>query len=86
MNRPILLFGLIYLQIVVTNHMTTKVGEKTSRLVPALGESWGHACSTRIILQLEGEQRLAWLYKSPSQRQQKVPFQITVRDALLPTQ
>ena len=30
-------------QVVVTNQMTTRVGERTSTVIPALGESWGHA-------------------------------------------
>ena len=33
--------------------------------MPALGESWAHACTNRIILHWEGDQRLAHLYKSP---------------------
>lgn len=74
--------------VVVTNQMTTRVhrgSDKESYLVPCLGESWGHACTTRIILQFERENRLAWLYKSPSQPQTKVPYQITtdgVRDIM----
>ena len=32
------------------NQMTTKVSDVGSMLVPALGESWGHSCTNRIIL------------------------------------
>ncbi|XP_060569558.1 DNA repair protein RAD51 homolog 3-like [Ruditapes philippinarum] len=66
--------------VVVTNQMTTRVHQGTdkgSHLVPCLGESWGHACTTRVILEFVRDTRLAWLYKSPSQPQAKIPFQIT---------
>ncbi|XP_048840345.1 DNA repair protein RAD51 homolog 3 isoform X2 [Brienomyrus brachyistius] len=43
--------------VVLTNQMTTKVGNGQSKLVPALGESWGHAATQRLILHWEGEQR-----------------------------
>lgn len=38
------------LAVVVINQMTTKVNENESKLVPALGESWAHATTTRILL------------------------------------
>ncbi|XP_023675267.1 DNA repair protein RAD51 homolog 3 [Paramormyrops kingsleyae] len=63
--------------VVLTNQMTTKVGSGQSKLVPALGESWGHAATQRLVLHWEGEQRLASLYKSPSQREATVLYQIT---------
>ncbi|XP_060082548.1 DNA repair protein RAD51 homolog 3-like [Ylistrum balloti] len=67
------------LAVVLTNQMTTKVrvGE-TSQLVPALGESWGHASTIRVILYWEQQTRYAWLYKSPSQREARVPYQVTM--------
>uniref|UniRef100_A0A8C9VTG1 DNA repair protein RAD51 homolog 3 n=1 Tax=Scleropages formosus TaxID=113540 RepID=A0A8C9VTG1_SCLFO len=64
--------------VVLTNQMTTKVGNGQSKLVPALGESWGHAATQRLILHWEGQQRLASLYKSPSHPEATVPYQITV--------
>jgi len=74
------------LAVVFMNQMTTRV--KTSQLgqshlIPALGESWGHASTIRIVLYWEDNQRFANLYKSPSRQQMTVPFQITtdgVRD------
>jgi len=33
--------------VVLMNQVTTKVGEEGGTLVPALGESWGHACTNR---------------------------------------
>ncbi|XP_066552015.1 DNA repair protein RAD51 homolog 3 [Amia ocellicauda] len=63
--------------VALTNQMTTKVGNGQSMLVPALGESWGHAATQRLILHWEGQHRLASLYKSPSQREATVPYHIT---------
>ncbi|XP_045173689.2 DNA repair protein RAD51 homolog 3-like isoform X2 [Mercenaria mercenaria] len=74
--------------VVVTNQMTTRVhqgSDKGSHLVPCLGESWGHACTTRVILEYERDRRLAWLYKSPCRPQTKVHYQITkdgIRDVV----
>lgn len=67
------------LAVVLTNQMTTRVrvGE-ASQLVPALGESWGHASTIRVILYWEGQKRYAWLYKSPSQQEARVPYQVTM--------
>ncbi|KAL4223700.1 DNA repair protein rad51c [Mactra antiquata] len=66
--------------VVVTNQMTTRVhqgADKGSHIVPCLGESWGHACTCRVILQHENGSRRMWLYKSSSQPQSYTPFQIT---------
>ena len=47
------------LSVIAINHLTTKVGKSNDnnttekgdvRLVPALGESWAHAITTRMIL------------------------------------
>ncbi|XP_021370414.1 DNA repair protein RAD51 homolog 3-like [Mizuhopecten yessoensis] len=67
------------LAVVLTNQMTTKVrAGESSQLVPALGESWGHASTIRVILYWEGQERYAWLYKSPSHREARVPYQVTM--------
>ncbi|XP_056412851.1 DNA repair protein RAD51 homolog 3 isoform X3 [Hyla sarda] len=65
------------LAVVLTNQMTTRIGSSESLLVPALGESWGHAATNRIILQWEHLQRFAALHKSSSQKDITVQFQIT---------
>ena len=39
------------LAVLLTNQMTTKFNEAEDILVPALGESWSHCCTTRIYLQ-----------------------------------
>jgi len=64
--------------VVLMNQMTTKVGgENESFLVPALGESWGHNCTNRIILYWKDGQRYAYLYKSPSRKAEVVPYVVT---------
>ena len=69
----------------LTNQMTTKVGKKTSgmgdssMLVPALGESWGHACTSRVILFWQNGSRKAWLAKSPHLSERVVVYSVTVR-------
>lgn len=74
------------LAVVFMNQMTTRVKTTQlgrSHLIPALGESWGHASTIRVVLYWEVNQRFANLYKSPSRQEMIVPFQITadgVRD------
>lgn len=41
------------LAVVVVNQMTTKIHGGSSSVVPALGESWAHATSTRLLLSQE---------------------------------
>ncbi|XP_075912755.1 DNA repair protein RAD51 homolog 3 isoform X2 [Petromyzon marinus] len=67
-----------HLAVVLTNQMTTRVsGERESVLVPALGESWGHAATHRLVLRWEGRTRVATVYKSPSHREDSACFAIT---------
>ncbi|XP_023615394.1 DNA repair protein RAD51 homolog 3 isoform X5 [Myotis lucifugus] len=76
-------------KVILTNQMTTKIDKNQSMLIPALGESWGHAATIRLIFHWDQKQsRLATLYKSPSQKESTVPFQITTqgfRDAVVAT-
>ena len=57
------------LAIVLMNQVTTKIGAGGggTRLVPALGDSWAHAATSRIILYWQGSVRNAFIYKSPTQ-------------------
>uniref|UniRef100_A0A2K6GB27 DNA repair protein RAD51 homolog 3 n=1 Tax=Propithecus coquereli TaxID=379532 RepID=A0A2K6GB27_PROCO len=76
------------LAVILTNQMTTKIDKNQALLVPALGESWGHAATIRLIFHWDRKQRLATLYKSPSQKESTVLFQITpqgFRDAAVAT-
>ncbi|XP_059525618.1 DNA repair protein RAD51 homolog 3 isoform X5 [Myotis daubentonii] len=76
-------------KVILTNQMTTKIDKNQAMLIPALGESWGHAATIRLIFHWDQKQsRLATLYKSPSQKESTVPFQITTqgfRDAVVAT-
>ncbi|XP_066507469.1 DNA repair protein RAD51 homolog 3 [Hoplias malabaricus] len=63
--------------VVLTNQMTTKFSKGQSRLIPALGDSWGHAATQRILLHWDGVKRLASVCKSPSQREATVQYQVT---------
>ncbi|KAM8943633.1 DNA repair protein RAD51 homolog 3 isoform 2-T3 [Lycaon pictus] len=75
-------------KVLLTNQMTTKIDRNQALLVPALGESWGHAATIRLIFHWDQKQRLATLYKSPSQKESTVLFQITpqgFRDAVVAT-
>lgn len=52
--------------VVTMNQVTTKVlGDDRAKLVPALGESFAHAATTRLVLFWEGPERRAHLFKSP---------------------
>ncbi|XP_074118040.1 DNA repair protein RAD51 homolog 3 isoform X1 [Sminthopsis crassicaudata] len=76
------------LAVIWTNQMTTKIDKNQSLLVPALGESWGHAATIRLILRWDQKQRLATLHKSPSQKEATILFDITAqgfRDVVVPS-
>lgn len=63
--------------VVMTNQMTTRLRGGQSQLVPALGESWGHAPTIRLLLHWAGPQRLAAIFKSPGHMDSTVQYQIT---------
>ncbi|XP_019620165.1 PREDICTED: DNA repair protein RAD51 homolog 3-like [Branchiostoma belcheri] len=76
--------------VVLVNQMTTKMGHSgdgQAHLVPALGESWGHASTIRVLLFWEAGYRYARLYKSPTREEATVPYQVTmagIRDVCIP--
>lgn len=54
------------LAVVMTNHVTTKImGEGKSRLVPALGDSWAHTATNRVLCYWQSAKRYAYVFKSP---------------------
>jgi RAD51-like protein 2 len=68
--------------VVVTNQMTTKPGagaNETSRLAPALGESFAHAATQRLLLFWSpgGGGRQALLFKSPRRPRGSAPYAVT---------
>jgi len=81
--------------IVIMNQMTMKFQKvdegsqikEESTLVPALGESWGHASTNRFILSTTENQivRKIFLQKSPNNKQTLAYYQITndgIRDVI----
>ena len=68
------------LAVVTVNQVTVKPdpsGVGGARLVPALGESYAHACTTRVILSWEDDVRTAYLYKSPRLAQGRARYTVT---------
>lgn len=64
--------------VVLSNQMTTRLHQGgQSQLVPALGESWGHAPTLRLLLRWAGSQRQATIFKSPDCEEATVDYQIT---------
>ena len=63
--------------VVITNQMTTRLRGGQSQLVPALGESWGHAPAIRLLLHWVGPQRMAAIFKSPAHMDSTIQYQIT---------
>jgi len=63
--------------VVLMNQMTTKVTNNESQLIPALGESWGHSCTNRIILYWKHGKRHAYLYKSPMMKADTIAYSVT---------
>ncbi|EFX81518.1 putative RAD51C [Daphnia pulex] len=64
--------------VVVTNQMTTKFDSKgQGRLTPALGTSWGHAPTLRLILDWDPSRSFRWatLIKSSSLPSGSAPYQ-----------
>ena len=67
--------------IVIMNQVTAKIdfssaGQK-SQLIPALGDNWSHACSTRVMLTYANEQRCAKLVKSSFLKEASAEFEIS---------
>lgn len=55
-----------------------------SSLAPALGESWSHACTNRVLLYWKGRERWARIIKSPSRKQAACKYDVRqagIRDA-----
>ncbi|PUZ56132.1 hypothetical protein GQ55_5G271200 [Panicum hallii var. hallii] len=72
------------LAVVLLNQVTTKFTEGSFQLTLALGDSWSHSCTNRLILYWNGNDRYAYLDKSPSLPVASAPYAVTgkgVRDA-----
>ncbi|PKA57992.1 DNA repair protein RAD51 like 3 [Apostasia shenzhenica] len=67
------------LAVVLLNQVTTKCTEGTFQLTLALGDTWSHACTNRIILYWNGNDRHAYLDKSPALPSASAPFLVTCK-------
>ncbi|KAI4382056.1 hypothetical protein MLD38_008064 [Melastoma candidum] len=62
--------------VVLLNQVTTKHIEGSVHMTLALGDSWSHACTNRIILYWNGDERYAHIAKSPSLQSAAAPYMI----------
>ncbi|XP_047982723.1 DNA repair protein RAD51 homolog 3 [Salvia hispanica] len=67
------------LAVVLLNQVTTKFVEGSFQLTLALGDSWAHAATNRIILYWNGNERHAFIDKSPSLPSASSPYTVTGR-------
>ncbi|CAL5211093.1 unnamed protein product [Lathyrus oleraceus] len=67
------------LAVVMLNQVTTKHIEGSFQLTLALGDSWSHSCTNRIILYWNGDERHAYIDKSPSLKSASAPYSVTSR-------
>uniref|UniRef100_A0A0D9YAU9 DNA repair protein RAD51 homolog 3 n=1 Tax=Oryza glumipatula TaxID=40148 RepID=A0A0D9YAU9_9ORYZ len=67
------------LAVVLLNQVTTKFTEGSFQLTLALGDSWSHSCTNRLILYWNGNERYGYLDKSPSLPVASAPYAVTVK-------
>ncbi|XP_071699648.1 DNA repair protein RAD51 homolog 3 [Rutidosis leptorrhynchoides] len=65
--------------VVLLNQVTTKFSDGSFHLALALGDSWSHAATNRIILHWNGNERYAYIDKSPSLRAASAPYSVTAK-------
>ncbi|KZV46185.1 hypothetical protein F511_15195 [Dorcoceras hygrometricum] len=65
------------LAVVLLNQVTTKYSEGSFQLTLALGDSWSHASTNRIILFWNGDERYAYIDKSPYMKSASAPYAVT---------
>ncbi|XP_073064944.1 DNA repair protein RAD51 homolog 3 isoform X3 [Primulina eburnea] len=65
------------LAVVLLNQVATKYSEGSFQLTLALGDSWSHASTNRIILYWNGDERYAYIDKSPYMRSASAPYAVT---------
>uniref|UniRef100_A0A1J3FEU1 DNA repair protein RAD51 homolog 3 n=1 Tax=Noccaea caerulescens TaxID=107243 RepID=A0A1J3FEU1_NOCCA len=67
------------LAVVLLNQVTTKYTEGSFQLALALGDSWSHSCTNRVILYWNGDERYAYIDKSPSLPSASASYNVTSR-------
>lgn len=66
------------LAVVLQNQVTTKRKDDVSfQLTLALGDTWSHSCTNRVILHWNGNDRHAYIEKSPSLPSASASFSVT---------
>ncbi|XP_024992828.1 DNA repair protein RAD51 homolog 3 [Cynara cardunculus var. scolymus] len=65
--------------VVLLNQVTTKYSDGSFHLALALGDSWSHASTNRIILHWNGNERYAYIDKSPSLKSASAPYSVTAK-------
>lgn len=66
-----------HLAVVCINQMTTKIVSQKTHLVPALGESWAHAVTTRLLLSRQQQSSFSCkIVKSPHRPSGTAHFQV----------
>ncbi|WOH09363.1 hypothetical protein DCAR_0728820 [Daucus carota subsp. sativus] len=73
------------LAVVLLNQVTTKYSEGSVHLTLALGDSWSHASTNRIILHWNANERYAYIDKSPTLQSSSAPYAVTgkgIRDSV----
>ncbi|KAM7261254.1 hypothetical protein ACFE04_026729 [Oxalis oulophora] len=67
------------LAVVLLNQVTNKYTDGNFQLTLALGDSWSHSCTNRIILYWNGNERYAYIDKSPSLPSASASYSVTSR-------
>lgn len=67
------------LAVVLLNQVTTKYTEGSFQLCLALGDSWSHCCTNRLILYWNSNERHAYIDKSPYLRSASASYSVTSR-------
>ncbi|KAK3756082.1 hypothetical protein RRG08_017301 [Elysia crispata] len=65
--------------VVLTNQMTTKIipREGNSHLIPAIGDTWAHVQTNKVVLSVDCHgDRSALLYKASNKKETRLPFEI----------
>ncbi|PKU80793.1 DNA repair protein RAD51 homolog 3 isoform X2 [Dendrobium catenatum] len=71
--------------VLLLNHVTAKHTEGSFQLTLALGDTWSHSCTNRVILYWDGNDRHARIEKSPYLPSASAPFSVTgkgIRNAI----
>ncbi|KAL9671639.1 hypothetical protein QQ045_009209 [Rhodiola kirilowii] len=65
------------LAVVLLNQVTAKHKEGSFHLTLALGDTWSRPCTNRVILYWNGNERYAYIDKSPTLQSASAPFSVT---------